>query len=68
MIGRSLAPHMLPSGVCRHAKVDDLPAFVVQNDEDHEKPERGSRLCQFNRIHFEISVNFGWLLYAISMA
>ena len=29
--------------VCRHAKVDALPAFVVQNDEDHEKPERGGR-------------------------
>ena len=31
------------SWVCRHAEVDDLPAFVVQSDEDHEKPERGGR-------------------------
>ncbi len=29
--------------VCRHAEVDDLPAFVVPNDENHEKPERGAR-------------------------
>ena len=26
------------------------------------------RLCQVNRIHFEILVNCRWLLYAISMA
>ena len=27
--------------VCRHVEVNALPAFVVQNDGDYEKPERG---------------------------
>jgi hypothetical protein len=38
-----LLRHPCRSWVCRHAEVDDLSAFVAQNDEDHEKPERGGR-------------------------
>ena len=40
---RDLLCHPCRSWMCRHAEVDDLPAFMVQNDEDYEKPERGGR-------------------------
>ncbi len=38
-----LLGHSCRTWIGRHAEVDDLPAFVVQNDEDHKKPERRGR-------------------------
>ena len=72
LVAAMLLAALIPLAGCSTAspptRQADICEVFQQYPDWYDYARKSARLCQVNRIHSEISVNSGWLHYAISIA